>query len=402
MAYNHGKAEYKWKLWKEREEKISHIKANQVYGSDVGSDPTLNTKRNMALAGDGSSHVANMNSLFIETSTEGENVIAKFINGKDVNKDEVVGVDGDIFEMKNCSIILTNPPFGDLTIKETYSPEWVDKMRNTFNEASWSELKRWLPRFNDLIKLALKSENKELLIDEIDELLDRAPLDRKDIVDKEFDKLVKAIKQSDEKKAMKVFDSLIKKGQRLVTTEFKEKKGQFVLTGRKDLKGCLLFLYKTYEILKVGGRAAIIVDDGLLNTDTYAFARDFIRNKFYIKGVFSLSDKAFYAFSDKTIKTSILLLEKKVESFDDDGTVLTELQAEPTFYAHIEKVGVNSKRGKHESHFPAVKESYFEFRKLVLDNINENDGIFNPHVFQYSASVISTTNSEEEYNGFND
>ena len=51
----------------------------------------------MALAGDGSSHVANMNSLFIETSTEGENVIAKFINGKDVNKDEVVGVDGDIF-----------------------------------------------------------------------------------------------------------------------------------------------------------------------------------------------------------------------------------------------------------------------------------------------------------------
>ena len=22
MAYNHGKAEYKWKLWKEREEKI--------------------------------------------------------------------------------------------------------------------------------------------------------------------------------------------------------------------------------------------------------------------------------------------------------------------------------------------------------------------------------------------
>ena len=141
---------------KEREEKISHIKANQVYGSDVGSDPTLNTKRNMALAGDGSSHVANMNSLFIETSTEGENVIAKFINGKDVNKDEVVGVDGDIFEMKNCSVILTNPPFGDLTIKETYSPEWVDKMRNTFNEASWSELKRWLPRFNDLIKLAVK------------------------------------------------------------------------------------------------------------------------------------------------------------------------------------------------------------------------------------------------------
>lgn len=380
---------------KEREEKIGHIKANQVFGADVGSDPTLNTKRNMALAGDGSSHVANMNSLFIETRTEGNDVIAKFINGMDVNKAEVIGNDGDTFEMKNCSVILTNPPFGDLTIKETYSPEWVDKMRKTFNEASWSELKRWLPKFNSLIESAIKSKEKAELIAELDDLLDRAPIDRKDAVDKEFDKLVKAINQNDEKKAVKAFESMIKKGQRIVTTEFKEKKGQLVLDGRKDFKGGLLFLYKTYEILKVGGRTAIVVDDGVLNTDTYAFAREFVRNKFFIKGVFSLSDKAFYAFSDKTIKTSILLLEKKAEKFDEDGDIQTELQIEPTFYAHIEKVGINSKRGKYESHFPEVRKAYFEFKEAISENKRRNEGKFKSEDFIFIEKSIEESAIDE-------
>ena len=73
-------------------------------------------------------------------------------------------------------------------------------MRNTFNEASWSELKRWLPRFNDLIKLAVKTNDKANLITDIDEMLDRAPIERKDAADKEFEKLVNAINQNDEKK----------------------------------------------------------------------------------------------------------------------------------------------------------------------------------------------------------
>lgn len=381
---------------KEREEKIAHIRANQVFGSDVGSDPTLNTKRNMALAGDGSSHVANMNSLFIETRIEDNDVIAKFINGKDVNKAEVVGIDGDTFEMKNCSVILTNPPFGDLTIKETYSPEWVDKMRNTFNDASWSELKRWIPQLENLVKSSILSENKEEYIDRIDELLDRAPIDRKDAVDKEFDKLAIAIKKNEESKALNALKAIINKGKRTVTTEFKEKKGQLELTGRKDLKGCLLFLYKTYEILRVGGRTAIIVDDGVLNTDTYAFARDFIRNKFFVKGVFSLSDKAFYAFSDKTIKTSILLLEKKEESKDRDGDILTELQVEPTFYAHIDKVGINSKRGKYESHFPQIKEAYRDFIDEIAKNKKNNDGVFNPSEFNYIRKDLIASNDISE------
>ncbi|MTI60237.1 MAG: hypothetical protein FH762_09725 [Firmicutes bacterium] len=147
-----------------------------------------------------------------------------------------------------------------------------------------------------------------------------------------------------------------------------------------------MFLYKAYQILKVGGRLLIIVDDGLLNTDTYAFARDFIRNKFYIKAIISLSDKTFYAYSEKNIKTSILYLEKKKEIIDNDGDIFTELQTEPVFYAHAEKVGINSKRGKYENHLPRVAKGYFEFKKAVEDNISSNE-YFNPNNFVFKKKI---------------
>ena len=118
---------------------------------------------------------------------------------------------------------------------------------------------------------------------------------------------------------------IFKNGVRTVTTMWKTNKaGEKSLTGTTNYKGCLLFLYKANKILKVGGNVLIVVDDGVLNTDTYAFARDFIRNKFYINAVFSLSDKAFYAHSDKQIKTSIIYLTKKEETLDEDGDIYTE------------------------------------------------------------------------------
>lgn len=377
----------------ERKEKIEFIKHNQVFGADIGADPTLNTKRNMALAGDGSSHIANMNSLFIETREE-DSLVSTFINGKGVNKAELVGIDGDTFEIKDCSCILTNPPFGDLTLNETYDEEWINTMRETFNMACKSELKRWKPKFEELVNQVGITDN-ETLKDMFDELIDIAPLDRKADVERALVKINKAIDKSDKKTIEKQIETIFNKGARTVTTKYKVKKGQKVLDGRKDYKGCLMFIYKAYQILKVGGKCLIVVDDGVLNTDTYAFARDFIRNKFFIKAVFSLSDKAFYAHSDKMIKTSILYLEKKAESIDDDGDIVTEKQIDPVFYAHIEKTGQNSKRGKYESHFNQIKQGYFDFVEKVKVNKEANGGIFNKETFKFEEIMINAGTSDE-------
>lgn len=384
----------------ERDTKIDNIKHYQVYGADIGADPALNTKRNMALAGDGSSHVANMNSLFIEPNNVDGSIVSTFINGKGVNKAELVGEDNAIFEVKDCSVILTNPPFGDLTLNYTYDESWINTMRETFNKACASELKRWRPKFHKLVEQLGKVDG-ETLKDMFDELLNNAPIERNSEVEKALFKINEAIDILDKNTLKNQVKTITTKGVRSISTSYKTKKGVKVLNGRKDYKGCLLFLYKAYQILKVGGKCLIVVDDGVLNTDTYAFARDFIRNKFYLKAVFSLSDKAFYAHSDKTIKTSVLYLIKKEEKSDEDGDIVTEKQTDPTFYAHVEKIGHNSKRGKYESHFDQVKKGYFSFVKKVQENKDINDGIFNKKTFDFEEVLINSQTPTEENMGVN-
>lgn len=380
----------------ELDAKIKNIMTKQIYGADIGADPTLNTKRNLALAGDGSSNIANMNSLFIEVKdVEGKHV-SIFKNGVGVNEGKLIGKIED-FEAQDISLILTNPPFGDLTISyPKYSKEWIDEMRETFNKASWSELKRWIPKFEEILN-SIGNKDTEVLVEEFEDLIDRAPMDRgSKKVEELIEKIEKEISsgKKDTKKQNKLLKDLLEEGRRKVSTCVKVKKGEEVLDGQKDFKGCLMFLYKAYQMLKVGGRVLIVVDDGILNTDTYAFARDFIRNKFFIKGIFSLTEKAFYAYSDKTIKTSILYLVKKAETIDAGGDIYTELQNDPVFYAHAEKVGFNSKRGKYENHLPEIEKGYFEFIKELEENKNDNNGIFNPDTFNFEEKEFVNENDD--------
>ncbi len=85
-----------------------------------------------------------------------------------------------------------------------------------------------------------------------------------------------------------------------------------------------------------GGKMLIILDEAILNTDDYARVRRFIRDQFYIKAVISLTTDTFVPVSRTTTKTSILYAIKK-----DDPTAK---QQEPIFYAHVEKVGIDTRR----------------------------------------------------------
>lgn len=85
-----------------------------------------------------------------------------------------------------------------------------------------------------------------------------------------------------------------------------------------------------------GGKMLIILDEAILNTDDYAHVRRFIRDRFYIKAIISLTTDTFVPVSRTTTKTSILYAIKK-----DDPTAK---QQEPIFYAHAEKVGVDTRR----------------------------------------------------------
>jgi len=136
------------------------------------------------------------------------------------------------------------------------------------------------------------------------------------------------------------------------------------------MKGGALFVAAIWHYLKEdtgkselpewrGGKVLIVLDEGVLNTDDYKEVREFIRRRFYIKAVISLTRDAFVPISKTATKTSILYAVKKT---DPDA-----VQREPIFYAHVDKVGMDTKGRACPNHLDVVLEKYFDFKNKVLN-----------------------------------
>lgn len=152
------------------------------------------------------------------------------------------------------------------------------------------------------------------------------------------------------------------------------------ITGNQ-MKGGAQFVNAIYHYLKPirdpkappewrGGKMLIILDEAILNTDDYASVRKFIRDHFYIKAVISLTTDTFVPVSRTSTKTSILYAIKK-----DD---LTAKQQEPIFYAHAEKVGVDTRRRVCVNHLfngtgQDILAKFMEFKGKVLASY---DGLY--------------------------
>jgi type I restriction-modification system DNA methylase subunit len=148
-----------------------------------------------------------------------------------------------------------------------------------------------------------------------------------------------------------------------------------VITGNQ-MKGGAQFVNAIYHYLKSvrdpealpewrGGKMLIILDEAILNADNYKHVREFIRNHFYIKAIISLTTDTFVPVSRTSTKTSILYAIKK-----DD---LTAKQQEPIFYAHAEKVGVDTRRRVCENHLfngngRDILSKFMEWKKLILSS----------------------------------
>ena len=110
--------------------------------------------------------------------------------------------------------------------------------------------------------------------------------------------------------------------------------GRSTKVGRSTLKGGALFLNIFTRLVKEGGQVVTVIDEGILNTDEYKHAREFLRAHFEIRAVFSLTEDAFKYASNTSTKTSILYLIRK----DLEGP-----QTRPVFFGHAFSVGINTK-----------------------------------------------------------
>ncbi|MFZ3121802.1 MAG: hypothetical protein WA104_00295 [Thermodesulfovibrionales bacterium] len=144
-------------------------------------------------------------------------------------------------------------------------------------------------------------------------------------------------------------------------------KAEYEITGN-NMKGGAMFITAIWHYLKDvadkdelpewrGGKMLIVLDEGVLNTDDYKEVRNFIRSHFYIKAVISLTRDTFIPISKTATKTSILYAIKKTD-FD-------AVQKEPIFFAHAEKVGMDTKGKICRNDLAGVLNSYLKFKDAV-------------------------------------
>ncbi len=138
------------------------------------------------------------------------------------------------------------------------------------------------------------------------------------------------------------------------------------ITG-SGLKGGALFLTAMWHYLKAvgdadavpewrGGRLLVILDEGVLNTETYRATRDFLRSHFYLKAVVSLTRDTFIPISKTSTKTSIYYAVKNRPPCSTARTC---------FLGHVAYTGLDTKGKATHNDFDDMLRSYRSFQEAV-------------------------------------
>lgn len=311
---------------------IKKIQTENLLGTDYDINVSKMAKMNMYIHDDGKSNITSNDGLLL-------------------------------YEYDNkIDIILTNPPLGDQSYNKTeYDEDFKLKRMEVIPKQSIPKKK--IEEYNKRIKVF-----NEKLIES----------------DKETKpKLEKSIQNCQNK--ISEFQSMIDVGDE-----------KFKVTG-KQMKGGALFLDAARHYLKKtrdknapiewrGGKILIVLDEGILNTGEYGRVRDFIKKYFYVKAIISLSRDTFVPVSSTSTKTSILYAIKKE---DPDA-----IQEEPVFFAHVEKVGLNTKKHVCANHLfdngNDIFSKYVDFKNKVLSSYSGMS--FNKEKFiknRFSAGSIN-------------
>ena len=88
-----------------------------------------------------------------------------------------------------------------------------------------------------------------------------------------------------------------------------DKDGAYTLSKKGKVKSEVAFLERIYHLLKPGGRAALLIPDGMLGNTSDKYVRTWMSETFHMVGVISFPQHTFTHTGTHT-KTSVLLLRK--------------------------------------------------------------------------------------------
>ena len=147
----------------------------------------------------------------------------------------------------------------------------------------------------------------------------------------------------------------------------KKKVGKSFLFGEKK-NSENLFIERYYQLLKNGGRLAVVLPESVFDTTENKYIRLFLYKYFKIKAVVSLPQKTFAPYTNT--KTSILFAQKKSET--EIETYVKEWNEISREYAQIKTrvenlVAVKQGRKK-KSRLPSIKDLTEADEREILDN----------------------------------
>jgi len=342
---------------KNKEHKDELIRQHQCYGADIDTRIAKIAKMNMWINGDGKSNIFG-----------GKDYNGLLLHKKPFN--------GEYTFDDNFDVVLTNPPLGELNYQVL-----------DFTTAQTSDAER----INHILTRIPILPNKNLSQDRLNKKIEAISKYKKEL--DEFLSLKASMSLSN--KELKSLETKIKAKQKVISANQSEAKqieaeilagnSEFEITGN-NLKGGAMFLTAIWHYLKDiadndevpewrGGKMLIILDEGVLNTDDYKEVRNFIRSHFYIKAVISLTRDTFMPISKTSTKTSIMYAIKKSD--------LDSTQKEPIFFAHVERVGLDTTGKVCMNDLPGIADSFFQFKKAVKSCYTSN--IFNQSNFKKLA-----------------
>lgn len=117
----------------------------------------------------------------------------------------------------------------------------------------------------------------------------------------------------------------------------------------------VLFIERIWNFLKPGGKAAIILPDGILTNSSAQYVRDYILEKFQLLAVVSLPQHAFAHFG-AGVKASIIFVRKRKATEKPDPN-------EAIFMAAPELIGYDATGRKTDSQLDEIIEKYEKFHK---------------------------------------
>lgn len=150
-------------------------------------------------------------------------------------------------------------------------------------------------------------------------------------------------------------------------TDTKKKVGKSFLFGEKK-NSENLFIERYYQLLKDGGRLAVVLPESVFDTTENKYIRLFLYKYFKIKAIVSLPQKTFAPYTNT--KTSILFAQKKTDA--EIEAYIKEWNEISKEYAQIKtrvenlvavKEGKKKRRG-----LPSIKDLTESQEREILDN----------------------------------